>query len=380
MLIGKVGDRSFATSDIKIRGPKFFRVDSVIKTAILVTLAGYLEKDEVLIKGEEYYSKKKLGTFFSYVLNDRRAAPRKFDLKFSFQPTSKQNFNNFLLKNDYDCLVSFSGGIDSTAGLMYALDRGLNVLPIWIGFGQKNEEQELKVVKKICKLLKLHPAIIKVDLKKYIEKGWSRWKTGIIPARNYLFASTAAEILSHSAKDGGFVYLCAHKEEITLTNTDKSHKFFKTCSELFSTAYCRKIQVTTPFYKITKPEIISYWYRVWRKKYSISPELTISCYFGNNCGNCKACVNRAVAFSCAGVPIKNFIANPFQDMKSIIDNGYINRFETLKLERKLDFLYAMQMNKDSLLGNFKKFLNVNYRKYKNRITERQRRILSAEVN
>lgn len=372
MLIGRIGNIDIDSSALKIKGENFFDVNGIVRSSFLLTLAGYLEKDNVTIRTKPFYQKQKLSRFFSYILNDKRVAPRLFKLTLTFK--NNEEHNSSLKRNSYDCIVSFSGGIDSTAGILYALDKKMNVKPVWIGFGQKNEEEELKVIKKICKKLNLVPLIIRVDLKNYIDEGWTRWKMGIIPGRNFLFAAIASSIAQSSTKKKVKIYVCAHKEEVNPVNTDKSLRFFNTCTAIFLQFYKKNIELTSPFLTTTKPEIISYWVKKWSKKYNIHPNDTISCYFGTNCGNCKACINRVVAYSCAGLPVEKFKNNPFSDKEGLISNGYISRFNSLKLERKLDFLQTMKINEGYLPLHLKKFFYSRYNRYKSRIKTRTNRI------
>jgi len=302
------------------------------------------------------------------ILNDKRAAPRKFGLNINFDGYGKVKQTR--ASNNYDLFLSYSGGADSTAGLLYALDCGLKVKPIYVAFGQKNEKQEIITIKKILGKLKIEPLIVKIDIDKYIDHEWKRWKLGIIPARNYLFAAIAGSVLAKSKSKNPQIWVCAHKEEINPTHTDKSNRFFRSCSKILSDNYRKNISVTTPFKDLTKPEIVSYWHKYWEKKYNISVNETVSCYFGNNCGVCKACINRAVVFVCAGIKIENFQTNPFLDKRKLILNSYIVSFNSLHTERKLDFLYALNKQKNILPKKLKKFLDLNYKKYENKIIKR----------
>ena len=153
-------------------------------------------------------------------------------------------------------------------------------------------------------------------------------------------------------------------------NTDKSEYFFETSSKIFSKYYKRNVSVETPFRWFTKPEIVSVWHRKWEKKFKLKPQDTVSCYFGNNCGVCKACINRAIAFTCAGVDIENFKDNPFVDIQAVIKDSYLGRFEVLEKERKLDILYALKNNYDIIPTYTKKFVDENYEKYQKEIENR----------
>jgi len=377
--LGAINGREITSSLIGLTDPQLYNIDSVVKTSLLTTLAGYLESDSITVYGNAFADSKFLQTFLSYILNDKRATPRDFNLLLNFVSNGSV-FHPNQDSNSYDCLVSFSGGIDSTAGLMYSLDAKRKVLPVWIGFGQKNENRELAVVNELCKKLNVQPWIIKLDLARYVDAGWSRWKSGIIPARNLLFASIAAEIASRSNSPSVDILLCAHKEEITPVNTDKSQRFYDSTTLLFNSAYKKNIRVTTPFYSYTKPEIVSYWSRYWTDRYGISPGETTSCYLGNNCGSCKACFNRAVAFTCSGYKNDHFLQDPFIDQSNTIWGGYITRFDSLESERQLDILYSLNSHIDIAPPRIAKFVEYHYPHFRNAIKKRQKQIRNVLIS
>ncbi len=374
MLLGKIGNEPI--DDVSITGVLPGYVDSSVKLALLTTIAGYLENDKITVNGDQVKNPRYLNNFLSYILNDSRAAPRTFNLQIDFNKTTveREKPND---DNNYEVLLSFSGGVDSTAGLLHALDRKLKVKPVFICFGQKNEKEEIATVRNILKKLNIELIVIKINIDKYIDHDWSRWKLGIIPARNYLFASFAASMLSRSP-EARQIWICAHKEEINPINTDKSSRFFGSSSKIFSEYYKKEITVFTPFKKITKPEIVSYWNKNWVQKYGLNVEDTVSCYFGNNCGTCKACLNRAIAFTCAGVTAENFQVNPYADSDKLIENSYVKRFSSLKKERKLDFLYALMVNKEALPQFLQEFVSENYPNYEKDISRRINYIRNIE--
>jgi 7-cyano-7-deazaguanine synthase in queuosine biosynthesis len=377
MIIGKIGNKQIDSSDLGIEGINPNTIGVFVRVALLTTLAGYLEKDNVVVNGKKFFSKQALNSFLSYVLNDKRAAPKTFELNFEFNGDSDTAVATE--NNDYDCVISFSGGVDSTASALYALDKGIKVLAVWIGFGQKNEADELRVVKKLCKELEIKLLIVKINLKSYVDAGWDRWKMGIIPARNLLFAAVASEIAAQSTKKRVSVYICAHKEEINYVNTDKSRRFYSTCNRIFSKIYPKNIELTTPFFNYTKPEIISFWKNHWSEPFGITPRETVSCYLGNNCGNCKACFNRAISFIVAGEKLDQYISHPLEDKQGIIDKGYIARFSKLQIERKLDILYALHQHKEIIPKSLKDFLKSRYHRYEAKINLRLKQLSKVKI-
>jgi 7-cyano-7-deazaguanine synthase in queuosine biosynthesis len=322
--IGKVGLEEIKVSIIQIEDPLFKRLplDFLIKISVLSTIAGYLKINEIFINAKKIKDASSLENFLSFLLNDRDFAPIKYKIKllyYDVKPKAKElNF-----RHNYNTVILFSGGFDSSCALLYALDKEWKPLLLWIGFGQKNEAIEEKVVRKIAKKFNQKLLIIKVDLKKYIEKGWQDWSY-IIPARNFMFATFAAAILSYSKYYKNRIIIGVTEEEINNPNpgTDKSPYFFRYSSKLFCKFYKKDIRLITPFKFISKTELVAHWKNVWIEKYKINPHDTISCYYGVNCGICNACFKRSIAFLAGGVGLdSDQKKNPFR-----ADERYINKY------------------------------------------------------
>jgi len=336
-------------------------LDAFTKVAILTVLAGYKQCDYVFVddKFNDYIDLKKLSRYLSYILNHKEFAPRKYNLKL----TDIKNFidkNSNYKQNEYDSILSFSGGIDSTAGLLYSLDKGQNVQPLWISFGQRNDKAELNAVKRVLDRFKIDPFVVKMNIHKYILNGWKDWDY-IIPARNFLFVCFANAILKHSTKKNGFIYLCAHKDEMKhFRNTDKSKYFFRKASNFFSLDSRKRMVVMTPFADISKTEILSYWRKYWVKKYKISPHDTTTCYYGRGCGRCEVCLKRTVSLLASGFDVDSFLKiHPMKDPSGFITRKWIPAIKLGKFTRtkKLDFLIAVEKCLDIVPKKVRNFYN-----------------------
>lgn len=329
-------------------------LDNFSKLAILAILAGYGQSDNITIN--DSFSKKtdikKLNSFISYILN-HRIAPKRFQIKIkpgrAIFPEIK---NKIPLNNQFKSIkavLSFSGGLDSTAGLLLALDKKIKVLPIWIDFGQRNNLAEYKSIKAISRRLKVKPLILRLNLKPDILKGWKDWNF-IIPGRNFLFLSLANSILKFSQSRDKTIYLCAHKDEMGfIKNRDKSQHFFQAASGLFSADSGQKIKSFSPFRDYSKSEIISYWRRNWEKKYRLSPLETTTCYYNGNCGKCDACLKRAIYLLAGGYSPSQLVGiNPLKDPGGLIKTSWLPRIKNGKMARnnKLDFLIAVEKSLD----------------------------------
>ncbi len=352
MKIGKIKlGNSYATiTDSFVNFNRLF-LDNFTKLAILTILAGYKKSDEIIINDEfpKEVNLKKLSSFTSYILN-HQIAPRRFRINITPNQTEKVEIKtkNKLIKQNFKSLsavLSFSGGLDSTAGLLYALDKKIKILPIWIDFGQRNNLAEYRAMQRILRRLKIKPLIFRLNLKSAILHGWKDWSF-IVPGRNFLFLGLANSILKFSRLKIKTIYLCAHKDEMGfLKNRDKSQYFFDNVSAFFSAGSGQKITSLSPFKNYSKSEIISYWRRQWEKKYGISPFQTITCYYDGNCGKCDACLKRAVYLLAGGYNISSTVKiNPLTDPAGIIKNSWLPRIKNGKLTRnnKLDFFIAVE--------------------------------------
>ena len=286
------------------------------------------------------------------------------------------------LFNEYDSILSFSGGIDSTAGLLYSLSKKQKVLPVWINFGQKNNDAEHKSAFRILKRLKIKPVVIDIDLSKFISKGWKDWDF-IVPGRNFLFLSFANSLLQDSKRQEGHIYLCAHKDEMGYKkNRDKSEHFFNMSSLFFSQNSAKKIIVETPFANYSKSEVLSLWNKKWEKKFGISPHETTTCYYENGCGKCEACLKRTIYLLAAGYSIDPKIkVNPMTDPSGLIIDKWIPRIIRGKISRtnKLDFLIAIEQSLDIVPAKIREFYFQLPRKTISNIEKRKKEIENIEI-
>jgi 7-cyano-7-deazaguanine synthase in queuosine biosynthesis len=352
--LGRIEESPIAYSSLNYvtNNPFINKDDFFIRLSIMTTIAGYLKKNDYTINGAHNHPIK-LERFLSYMLNNKKYAPIDYKINLSFNevPLEKK-----YVENNYDCIILFSGGIDSTAALLLALEKGMNPLLLWIGFGQKNEKEEFQAISNVSKKIGKKVAILRINLKKYIEAGWKDWDF-IIPARNFIFVSVAAAILGNSKKKEGHIFMSAHKEEIKSSNTDKSLRFFRTCTELFSEYYNKKIIVTTPFYDVTKVGLLSYWRRNWLAKFKITPYETTTCYYGDNCGKCNACYKRNLALVAAGFrPDPDLKKDIFLDEENIIRGSFIKRINTFPKERKYEYIIALLKMNEGLPREIRDYL------------------------
>lgn len=386
--IGIIKNKIIPGNILKIEDKLFKELafDPLIKLSILTIIAGYTKSNEIFLPCEKFpFIKKSLERFLSFILNDRNFAPIKFKIKLSnYTPHKTRDIikKNRKLKHDYNTVILFSGGFDSSSALLHALDKGWHPLLLWVGFGQKNELVEEKVVKKLAKRFNRRLVIIKLKLGDYVKRGWKEWSY-IVPGRNFMFAVLGAAVLAQSKYQINRVIMGVTSEEYYHSDpcVDKSPHFFRFSSKLFSKFYGKTIQLVSPLKSVSKTELVATWKNYWFKKYGIDPHETISCYFGTNCGVCNSCFKRSISFIAGGIGLdKDIKNNPFQGDRAFV-NSYIKRcFNRVKHKTKLskkraiETLIAYKKSFDFLPSEAKKIINNLPPALKRELTKKEKRL------
>lgn len=211
-------------------------------------------------------------------------------------------------------IVLFSGGLDSTTVLAYALNKNYDVYPLTITYGQRHSielKQSLETLKKYG--LEKKAVNFNLDLSPY--KNCSLINTDLevpetddegipstyVPSRNIIFLSIAS----------GFAEtLGAQRILIGVNSVDYSG--YPDCRPEFIEAMNRTLSVGTklgvengllieaPLMDLTKKEIIEMGLSL-----DVDYSLTHSCYnpdkTGKSCGKCDSCRLRLEGFRQAGV-------------------------------------------------------------------------------
>jgi hypothetical protein len=138
--------------------------DNFSKLAALTIISGYLKSDHISVNASfaRKIDIKSLSLFLSYTLN-HHIAPKKFNTRVTLAAPAKSGKPDVAGErrlSRVNAILSFSGGLDSTAGLLYARDKGREVLPLWVDFGQRNRRAERESVLHTAKRLKINPILI----------------------------------------------------------------------------------------------------------------------------------------------------------------------------------------------------------------------------
>ncbi len=225
------------------------------------------------------------------------------------------------------CIISMSGGLDSTTLAYRALKHGYKVLPININYGQKNIVEQ-KAFKNVYKhMVEKYPDWvmnpIDIDLTKVLETSLELYKTirdsGAVekatelefytPSRNLLFTTIAAMVGEIAAIASGNteikIGLGVHKHtQYDRDYWDISPEFVRKINEVFALNDCIDVSMYAPYADKTKDEIVKDAIGL-----GVPIELTWTCYDPQEvngvflpCHVCEACVERQTAGDKASYP------------------------------------------------------------------------------
>lgn len=180
------------------------------------------------------------------------------------------------MRDNYNVIVLFSGGVDSTACLHYYLAQKFNVTALFIDYGQSAIKRELKSVSAIARHYKISFDTIKIDMNR-------KFKEGEIKGRNAFFLMAA---LAKYNDFSGIISLGIHTGS---SYFDTTKQFTIYMQNLFTEYTDGKIRLDAPFLDWSKPMVYEY---CLENKVPIN--LTYSCELGkeNPCGKCLSCLDR----------------------------------------------------------------------------------------
>lgn len=213
-------------------------------------------------------------------------------------------------------IVLFSGGLDSTTALYWALSRYEEVFALTFDYGQRHRI-ELSMARKIARKLGVMQKILRVDLKQIggssltdaklslpqyermeeIEEGLS---STYVPFRNGIFLALAA---AWAETKGIKEIVCGFNVIDSPNYPDTRNQFVKAMEEAINqgtkaSLSQEKIHIIAPFLSMKKSEII-------KKGLSLGSDysFSISCYSGEEipCQKCSSCVLRQKAWEEVGL-------------------------------------------------------------------------------
>ncbi len=213
-------------------------------------------------------------------------------------------------------IVLFSGGLDSTTAIYWALERYEKVFALTFDYGQRNRI-ELDMAVKVAQKLSVPQKILRVDLRQIggssltdtklslpqyekMEESEEGLPSTYVPFRNGIFLALAAawaEVIGIKEIVCGFNFIDSPNYP------DTRKQFVQAMQEAINlgtkaSLSPEKIQIITPFLKMKKSDIIKEGLSL-----SVDYSFAISCYCGEEipCQKCSSCVLRQKAWEEVGL-------------------------------------------------------------------------------
>lgn len=212
-------------------------------------------------------------------------------------------------------VVLFSGGMDSTTCLAYAISQGYECFPLSFQYGQRHTT-ELKAAENIASYYQVQLKIFNLDIAGFGGSALTNPQTDLpdysptdtkipityVPARNTIFLAIALAYAETLGAEAIF---------IGVSHIDYSHypdcrpeyiKAFQTMANLATKRGVEgnNISIYTPLINLSKAETI-----ILGHQLGVDYSMTITCYgadeHGRACGECASCMLRKKGFVEAGI-------------------------------------------------------------------------------
>ena len=182
-----------------------------------------------------------------------------------------------------------SGGVDSSLVATLSLDQGIEVIPLFVDYGQLARDAELAACRRVCSSLGLaQPLVMDVHgFGNIVPSGLTDPSRRInedafLPGRNLLFVLAGAAVAHSRGASGVAIGLLDDSARLF---PDQSREFVEAAERLISIAIGSQIRVLAPLMSFTKADVLAL-------ASSRGLEGTYSCHAGTAepCGKCVSCV------------------------------------------------------------------------------------------
>jgi len=218
-------------------------------------------------------------------------------------------------KTHKKAVVLFSGGLDSTTCLYWALAQGYTCEALTLSYGQRHE-REILSARQIAQKLGIKQHLIELPLPwlsvcSLVDKkqplpdipleqiAGETIPSTYVPARNLMFLSVAASLMDATRADT----IVAGPNAVDFSGyPDCTPAFYHAAADAICLGTKKGVEegveILAPLMKLSKTDIVKLAARL-----GVPFELTWSCYAGGEkpCGHCDSCKLRAKGFAEAGV-------------------------------------------------------------------------------
>jgi len=186
-----------------------------------------------------------------------------------------------------------SGGIDSFVMGYMLQERGHEVYPLFINYGQLALEHEFASYNRVCEFLKLNPVSINIsEYGNFFKSGITDPNLDVVdeaflPNRNLLFL-----LLASSYAVQNEIYLVSIGIIENPIFPDQSKEFLEASEKALQVSLDMDVKVLYPLKELNKLDIYKLAYR-----YKLPLELVYYCHTGNSepCNECLACREHVIA-------------------------------------------------------------------------------------
>jgi 7-cyano-7-deazaguanine synthase len=206
--------------------------------------------------------------------------------------------------------VLLSGGMDSTAALLWAIDRYAEVRAVGFDYGQPHRDAELVAAAGIAERRRvpferivladtLHSGILAAV--PVHDANATGTHAAFVPGRNMVFLAIAMSRAARWWPTGAFDLVIGACKEDAAGFPDCTAEFLGSASVALSEALARPVWVAAPYCAIAKSGIVASVLTAY--PWGLNDlRSSWSCYAGRGpCGLCTPCVLRASAFAAHGV-------------------------------------------------------------------------------
>lgn len=312
-------------------------MNNLIRSCEGITKAGYRLVNVPILERPGFYDVPEIWELGSYLLNYNQPEEVNYKFNLAAPKGGTSNIEEKYARNDktYKLAIMWGVGIDSTSAIFRALDTfdSSEIICIWVEYEQPYSEKEASAFDQIKRSLPNDINTLKVASScKAFPEDETPWGY-IVPARN-LFLAAIGSYFSNE------IWIVATKRvEAALGAADKTNRFFENSSAIFSEYYGESVKVTSPFYDVTKPQVVKYVRDNWPQEVD-TLKLTNTCYNPEKefCGVCKSCYKRWIAMTLNGIKEDYLVEPPETD---VFWDKYIWKEKSYGFERYADLLTAI---------------------------------------